>query len=50
MTRTIVAALITMGLLFGGAACDKEDQRDVQEVGNEVEKGVDKLDTDGKDD
>ena len=33
-----------------GIACDKEDQRDAEEAGNEAEKEVDKLDNDGKDD
>jgi len=33
-----------------GVACDREDRQDVEEAGNEVEKEVDKLDTDGKDD
>ena len=32
------------------AACDKEDKKDLEEVGNDVDKGVDKLDSDGKDD
>lgn len=31
-------------------ACDKEDQRDIEEVGNDADKQVDKLDSDGKDD
>ena len=34
----------------GAVACDKEDVKDVEEAGNEVDKGVDKLDSDGKDD
>ena len=33
-----------------GIACDKEDRQDVEEAGNEVEKEVDQLDSDGKDD
>ena len=33
-----------------GIACDKEDQKDVEEVGNDIDKEVDKLDKDGKDD
>ena len=33
-----------------GVACDKEDQRDAEEIGNDIDKGVDKLDSDGKDD
>ena len=31
-------------------ACDKEDRQDVREAGEEVEQGVDNLDSDGKDD
>ena len=31
-------------------ACDKEDRKDVEEAGNEVDKEVDQLDSDGKDD
>ena len=34
----------------GAIACDKEDMRDVEEAGNEAEKEVDQLDSDGKDD
>ena len=40
-------------LLFGAAgltACDNEDQKDIQEIGEEADKQLDKLDTDGKDD
>ena len=42
-----IAVVLSMGAT---AACDREDQRDVEEVGNEVEKEVDQLDNDGKDD
>ena len=53
-----IAVVLSMGAM---ASCDAEDRRDVEEVGNEVEKGaekvgeeveegVDELDTDGKDD
>lgn len=42
-----IAVVLSMGAT---AACDREDRRDVEEVGNEVEKGVDQLDSDGKDD
>ena len=41
------------GLLLlpaGAAACDREDKQDVKEVGEDVEKEVDQLDSDGKDD
>jgi hypothetical protein len=50
MNRKILSVMVAAGVLLGGVACDKEDERDVQEVGNEVEKGVDELDNDGKDD
>ena len=52
MTGKITLALVAAALFLGGAgvACDKEDRKDVQEVGNDVEKGVDDLDSDGKDD
>ncbi len=33
-----------------GVACDREDAKDVEEAGNEVDQQVDKLDNDGKDD
>lgn len=50
--RDMPAALLAVTLLLGatGVACDKEDRKDVQEVGNDVEKGIDRLDSDGKDD
>jgi hypothetical protein len=52
MPRKLVTVLMAAGLTLGasGVACDKEDRKDVQEVGNDVEKGVDDLDSDGKDD
>lgn len=52
MRRKVLPVLMAAGLLLGatGTACDKEDRRDVKEVGNDVEKGIDELDTDGKDD
>lgn len=42
-----IAVVLSMGATV---ACDREDQRDLEEVGNEVEKEVDQLDNDGKDD
>ncbi len=54
-----LAALISIG---GLGACDKEDKRDVEEFGNDVEEGVEdagqeieegfdeNVDTDGQDD
>ena len=52
MRRKALPLLLAAGLLVGatGTACDKEDKKDAQEVGNDIEKGVDDLDTDGKDD
>lgn len=52
MARKVMPLLMAAGLMLGatGVACDKEDRRDVQEVGNDVEKEVDQLDSDGKDD
>ena len=44
----LLAAALSLG--FVGAACDKEDKRDAEEIGNDIEKGVDNLDEDGKDD
>ena len=34
----------------GAVACDKEDQRDVEEGVNDADREIDKLDSDGKDD
>ena len=31
-------------------ACDKEDVKDAEEVGDDIDNEVDKLDSDGKDD
>jgi hypothetical protein len=52
MNRKTMSVLMAGGLLLGatGVACDKEDRRDVKEVGNEVDREVDQLDSDGKDD
>jgi hypothetical protein len=48
LSRIGLAIVLALGL--GMTACDKEDKADVKEVGNDIEKGVDDLDTDGKDD
>ncbi len=50
--RMATAALAATLLLGAGSltACDNEDQKDVEEVGEDAEKGVDNLDNDGKDD
>lgn len=46
-----VALAATLGIGAGAiGACDREDQKDVEEVGNEIDKNVDQLDNDGKDD
>jgi hypothetical protein len=52
MRRKMLPAAVAAGVLLSGAgvACDKEDRRDVREVGEDVEKGIDDLDSDGKDD
>lgn len=62
MKKQILAFTMVAGLSFSGVACDKEDARDVQEFGEDVEKGVEDVgedveksfdedvDTDGKDD
>ena len=44
--------LVALLALSGSTAiaCDKEDVKDVEEVGNDVDKEVDQLDSDGKDD
>jgi len=48
LSRIGLAIVLALGL--GLTACDREDQRDVEEVGNDVEDAVDDADTDGKDD
>ena len=52
--RNRAASLLLAGALAFGAtgavACDKEDNKDLEEVGNDVDKQVDELDSDGKDD
>ncbi len=51
MIRKFAAACsAALMLSLGVAACDREDARDVREGINDVEKGVDELDSDGKDD
>ena len=44
----LVACLLTAPVT--AVACDREDQRDVEEVGREIENEVDEADKDGKDD
>ena len=53
MKRKVVSLGMTALLVFAGtagAACDKEDKKDVKEIGNKIDNKVDQLDTDGKDD
>ncbi len=49
LARVALAATLVLGVGAVGA-CDREDQQDIEEVGNEVDKSVDQLDNDGKDD
>ncbi|MGH2808923.1 MAG: hypothetical protein ACRDKT_16790 [Actinomycetota bacterium] len=44
----LVACLFTAPVT--GIACDREDQRDVEQVGRDIEKEIDEADKDGKDD
>ena len=59
--RRLVVAMVAAALVSLGTGCDAEDRRDVEEVernvkegaedvGKEVEKGIDNIDGDGKDD
>jgi hypothetical protein len=53
MRDKILKGALAATLLLGSAglvACDNEDQKDAEEVGDEVDKQVDELDNDGKDD
>ena len=53
MKERFMSLLLAGTLVFAGAgavACDKEDKKDVNEVGNEVDQEVDEADSDGKDD
>ncbi len=53
MREKLPRVALALTLVFGlgaTAACDREDEKDIEEVGNEVEKNVDQLDNDGKDD
>lgn len=44
----VVACLLTAPMT--AVACDREDRRDVEEVGRNIENEVDEADKDGKDD
>ena len=52
MNHRIVRLALASLLLMPAAAvaCDREDVRDAEEVGKDVENEVDQLDSDGKDD
>jgi hypothetical protein len=53
MKKKAMSMLLTGTLLFAGAgavACDKEDKKDVKEVGDNIDKTIDDADSDGKDD
>ena len=53
MRDRAVALALAGSLMFtagAGIACDKEDKKDVEEVGNDIDNEVDQLDSDGKDD
>jgi hypothetical protein len=53
MNKKLASAALAGGLMlsaFSGVACDNEDEKDIEEVGNNVEEGVDDADSDGKDD
>ena len=52
MRRKLSSVLLALGLLVsaGGVACDKEDKKDVEEVGDNIDQEVDDADSDGKDD
>ncbi len=61
MREQFAAGFLAGLLVFSGVACDREDQRDVEEIGNEIQEGVedvgeeveqeiDEADKDGKDD
>ncbi|MBA2726155.1 MAG: hypothetical protein H0U53_09215 [Actinobacteria bacterium] len=53
MNKKLVSAALAGGLMlsaFSGVACDNEDEKDVEEVGENLDEGVDDLDDDGKDD
>ena len=52
-SKRFASAALAASLLLGAgslAACDKEDEKDANEVVNDADKELDKLDSDGKDD
>lgn len=53
MNKKLASAALAGGLMlsaFSGVACDNEDEKDAEEIGENVDEGVDNLDDDGKDD
>ena len=48
--RVGFALVLSLGAPVTLAACDNEDMKDVEEGVDEVDKEIDKLDSDGKDD
>jgi hypothetical protein len=51
--RRAAPALLAGSLLIGAGgmvACDNEDKKDAEEIVNDADKELDKLDSDGKDD
>ena len=53
MNKKLASTALAGSLLlsaFSGVACDNEDEKDLEEIGENVENEVDNLDTDGKDD
>lgn len=44
-----LSGTLTLSVL-SGVACDKEDEKDIEEIGENVDQEVDNLDSDGKDD
>lgn len=49
LSRVVLACTLSLSPL-SMVACDKEDRADVREGVKDVEKEIDKADTDGKDD
>ncbi len=50
--RKLARTALAVSLLLGAGsltACDNEDQKDIQEIGEDADQQLDKLDTDGKD-
>ena len=53
MNKKLASVALSGTLLvsaLSGVACDKEDEKDIEEIGENIDKEVDNLDSDGKDD